>query len=403
MKDYNIFNYIYPFPIFSSLLFFLIPPIIGFNYGGKDDSTLFVTYNVTVFVVSILVFVAKDIHDGITGKEVMTLLFVGLYIVSGLILGNPNAIKMIPLVVPSILVAMHYARHPDMRDFLRLLSPVVPLLGIGLLFGTRTMLMGIADGTVIYSQELSYQSAIVYLLTLYIMFYGKHLYRPSSFYQSTIYKTILALVLVECVIIGLISGGRGGFLEIMVISILFYLTGHIKIGYFLKRRFVHALIAAIILLIFFWDKIIRIMSMIIRGSERVFNYMTSGGINVEAYSDREEIMVDVYKYIYDSPLLGNGIWGYLNLTNSYPHNFFVEVLLQGGLIFLTVWLGILVNLYGKMKRCYKRDHSLLLIIMLFVYAFVELQFSATYTQQGYFWFGLIFFFNIKISKTGKIE
>ena len=122
-----------------------------------------------------------------------------------------------------------------------------------------------------------------------------------------------------------------------------------------------------------------------------------------ATSGRDEIYSDALGFIADRPVYGYGLYAYLFKMEMFPHNIFLEILLQGGLLFLTVFCFMLVMSYGKYRKMLQFDKSQILLMPFAIYAFTELLFSSSYTYEPLFWFVLTYIYNFSFPEEQPIE
>jgi hypothetical protein len=193
-------------------------------------------------------------------------------------------------------------------------------------------------------------------------------------------------------LIGIIlSGGRGGFVVIFVGTLL-----SLFVRFPLWRVFMYIFIFSIVLFLIgfvtlsFFDQY---QDRILESSERLFSYITSSGISMEQTSNRDQLYNVALTSIFKEPIFGYGIFRYLGQTDGwYPHNFFLEVLLQGGFIYLFFWIFVIVFFVIKLKFLFSTNRKHFLIISTMVYSFIQLLFSGTYILEPMFWFSLAYVF-----------
>lgn len=88
-------------------------------------------------------------------------------------------------------------------------------------------------------------------------------------------------------------------------------------------------------------------------------------------------------------LFGNGIYGdRVVLRGTYPHNLFLELLCQYGVVFGTVIIGCLIGFLYRLHKVTKRmknDYFQCLFLCLICSIFVKMMFSASYLTDRPFW------------------
>ena len=131
--------------------------------------------------------------------------------------------------------------------------------------------------------------------------------------------------------------------------------------------------------------------------ERITSLVDNGSINASASSGRDEIWKDAWKLISDSPILGYGLFSYLSKI-MWPHNMFLEVLLQGGFVLLVFFVLVLLLAFNKYRRMIKLDKAQIWLIPLMIHVFTQLLFSGSYMFETYFWFSLTYIYNYRFIK-----
>ncbi|GAA3867376.1 hypothetical protein GCM10022275_16350 [Tessaracoccus defluvii] len=117
--------------------------------------------------------------------------------------------------------------------------------------------------------------------------------------------------------------------------------------------------------------------------ERVFAYIGDSGVDWEGTSGRGDVYGSAFEAIDESPFFGYGLfsWG----SESYPHNLFLELMLNGGVLYLGVSVLIIGVLMVKLLRS---PFENVVVIAFAIYPLVMLQFSGSYWTAGSFWFVL---------------
>ena len=136
------------------------------------------------------------------------------------------------------------------------------------------------------------------------------------------------------------------------------------------------------------------LSLLDNNFERITSLFDHGGINTSASSGRDEIWKDAWVLISERPILGYGLFSYLSHIN-WPHNIFLEVLLQGGFVLFLVLITILLLSLGKYSRMIRKDKSQMWLVPLIIYVFTQLLFSGSYMFETYFWFSLSYIYNYR--------
>lgn len=240
-------------------------------------------------------------------------------------------------------------------------------------------------------QAASYTSALCYSVFLYICLYKSYIpFRISK------YWLLLIPLMLLCIIIIFLTGGRGGM--VMALSatsiLIYYYERKNKISIKTKIIITLSLVFGIICLLY----IINTNPILSETSQRVFSYITEDGIDMSKTSHRDEAYLKAWKNISLSPMFGHGIFKYFDVNGNYPHNIILEILLQGGLIFLSLFLGTGLLYFRKLYRMLKISNKNVFFLIFFFTPLVSLLFSGTYIGSGLFWFCLAYVANYKLNK-----
>ena len=220
---------------------------------------------------------------------------------------------------------------------------------------------------------------------------------------------LYGLNLGECVI-GFSVLGRGPILVLFVACVFIWNRKTLDAGKFWSAKraaiLIPAFIAAVVLILNF--------NAIVIGID---NFLQSRGITVALFhkmallvsktgsvlNNREEVWGNAFEMILKSPLVGNGIASYANRYDTWPHNLFLQILVEMGIV---GGLPLLARIIGKLKRVLIRhelrlDDSVFFYLVL-CYSVVRLMFSSHLWHLPEFW---LFFFNVPVlvGTAGKEE
>ncbi|WP_146227093.1 MULTISPECIES: O-antigen ligase [unclassified Mesotoga] len=395
----------------GSSFFFVITAILGFDYSGIGSSNTLLIYSLIILVATAVLFGKSFIWNGakITQKDLFLLLVMVVvllsYLTSSLFSGrlNPTAttffLQFLAFSLPAILGALYLSRMQTIFEMAKLLELVMLLVTLSIFVrliipafrGVRLLTFGGAY----FGQIGSYLSAFAFGLNLYFLFEGSYHDRFALF-RSMYYK-LLCIYLLFIQIIGfIITGGRGGAV-LGAIYLLYMLLTRLslrKLKYLLTT--IGFLSFLVITLIAIWPLLMQI-SAFQYGLFRVTQFIGSGGgINWAGTSGRDIVYRSALELIKQRPILGYGIFGMWDFS-YYPHNLFLEVLLQGGVIYLVIMLIVLFLFAWKVTHLISKDRRYKLLVVLFMYPFVMLMFSGTYLSTPQFWFVLVF---VLVSRQG---
>ena len=312
-------------------------------------------------------------------------------------------ILYILFVIPASYIGIELGRNQSINQYAKAIFIVGIIISFGI-FMTFPALIAtdLIDLVDIFAgghyQALSYFAGLAFLITtIYFSFYIE---KYSLF--IVIFFLTLSLGQIGTIVL---SGGRGGLVVVVggILSIVYLKSSK---GRFIPYMFVISFslyILITILLSFDFDQNDRI----IKGALRLVSYIDSGGINFNNSSNRDIFYGQAIEYIKESPVYGHGLFTiydnspppYFGLPGFYyPHNFFLEILIHGGILYLFLWLFILGHFFIKLNKIISKDKTQVIILAPFLYAFIQLLFSGTYLQEALFWFSICYVFSFPIPK-----
>lgn len=261
------------------------------------------------------------------------------------------------------------------------------LLIILLPYITSTLPEYINFGMMTY-QNISYISAFTFGLGIFFIFEYKVRYR-ILYYLSNL--SLLPVIF--------ISGGRGGALLVIVYIIYILLRRLIssKEGLFTKFIAINSTIIFFLLFI--------IVINLFDKEGRIFSYINLDGLNInnESTSGRSDIYINSINAIKISPIFGYGFFNYYQIVGDMPHNFVLEILLIGGIIFFIIFLIGIFYLMTKYIKTNKKNSIDFLIPYILIYPATMLFFSSNFLVSSELWFVIFYILTMKSRKDGILE
>lgn len=207
------------------------------------------------------------------------------------------------------------------------------------------------------------------------------------------------IIRVICIIIlsfsSLYSGGRGGFLVIITMLLfwlLIYSINKKRIGRFVGGV---AIVAVLVVIAYIFSKYNSTFS---TNVARVFEFIGNGGINWQGTSGRGDIYQRTFALIHERPLLGYGFTGGSYNGVISTHNLFLEILVDGGIVYLLFWAFVLMRFATKLRLLIKNNDQYLFLLIVFLTDFVGLMFSFIYWRCTAIWFAIFFVLNVSLDK-----
>lgn len=386
-----------------SLLFFAIYAILGKSFNIETDSLIYIITSISFAIASILIVVVDQLKSPkpfIINK--INLFFYSLPFIFCLfyLIENPTSENgfryfsiYLTFTLPSIFIGLNIGVNNLLQNMIKWWEFIMLILSLALLLSIPSIIITkvISIGGGLDYQRISYLAAFAYSINLYFILFGSNHNRLNFCYSKT-YKILSILILVLQTAIVFISGGRGGFiLLILATFVLFYIKK--RNGFNFKLFIKNILLVTSFVFLFFYFMPSELLEVIEKGNKRLFAYFTPNGIDFSEISGRDVYYSKAFEFVKERPINGYGIFGFVDQTGDYPHNLILEILLQGGILLLIIWIVIFTKFYKKVKFLINADRSNMIIIALFIYPIVELMFSGSYILSPLFWFVISYVFN----------
>lgn len=383
------------YSIFSGILFFSMSTMLGvpIGEGGTNDSNVYLLISSIVFTFTFLYFLRLCFNNAtikLIRTELYTIIILAIIVMFGVIEGYSSS-RMFYLFgifsIPAALTGLYYSRTHSILNMFRFLDIVMLIISVGNLFGISTLVQAIYSGDNNYSQALSYYMALAFSLNLFLLRYGNYIKRFRIF-NTCFYKYFCVFLFIPQVVFLLLSGGKGGFVALFVNLLVFcYLEKNKKK---LLIYIMYIILGIIVLSLILSSTSDVFQSVFEQGFNRVFSYISKDGIDMSQTSGRD-IVYQVSLELFQNNPIGYGFFGYsdklMDITAlAYPHNIFLEWLLQGGILLFLICSVILVKSILKMFRMVKINPYHIFLIPITVQVLVMLQFSFSYLQLSLFWF-----------------
>lgn len=389
--------------VFTPFLFFAIMSILSIEYSGLSDSNSYV-YTLIVTWAVFLIFYFRNIlstkfylvSDVIFYLLIIFFFLAFLYDVNNeAILNKTIFYQYVLMIVPVALFAIDFGRYEFLDNVFRYFFYFCQVIFLSIVFVIPKMLkIDVVNLSTFYGgghyQGFGYLVSLSFLINLVYLFYFLK--------RINILKKIYFIISFAIHLSGAIfSGARGSMIVIILGAIiLLFLKYNIK-------RFLDIILKSVLLLFLSFNLLLIFLAdysdRIIESSDRIFSYLSDGTIDMSKTSNRDILYEESLKHIKNSPLFGYGFFDYLKQTGfGYPHNFFLEILLQGGIIYLFFWIFILVLFFHKLITLISHDKKYIVIFPFVIYCFTLLMFSGSYILEPFFWFSIIFVFTAS-SKT----
>lgn len=290
-------------------------------------------------------------HDGANAKYRSSLLLIlaesipAAYIGTRLAYSRPGEMLKIDKILPFFVIPISIA---------------LGMVGVG--YAREAMLITEDESGLGY-QSMSYFMSYSYAYCAYYVFF-------SPLKNTKIHRFFRAIMLPDmlfCALMCLVSGGRGAFVFIIMISIyiLFTLRKSMKghIGYFFL--------------------IITGVSVAFLSAAFYFDIWNSAGMNrvVEHLTDdteRERLYRLALQAFEESPIVGQGMGSIWYTVGYYSHNIVLDLLAETGIIGTTIFLSLLLKTFLGLYRLMRYQKIAVLLSIIFLGALLKNAFSGYY-------------------------
>ena len=403
------------FAIFAQQIFFSISGLVGYDYGGKTESPIYIQFIVLVFVTTVITYVRSfvkkpEISKSEIGFYVFFLFLIANHLLWVVIDGGKTPMLPRPLIfflslgIPGFMAARIIRVFDAWYELIRLSDLAVFFMSFGLViavvwssYNSGLKSMGIGGAT---SQAASYYSAMCFGLLGFATFYLEKKFRYKWF-RGRVGLMLSVLMMMALIVTVIMEGGRGAFiLMVIYCGILFFWMAN-KHG-MTRRGMIRYAAVALSLPIIISFAMYKVMHdpLLLSGFNRAVAYIgnSNGGlINMEGGSSGRDVVYSIdLKGIADSPWVGYGAFGVWDKV-IMPHDLFLDLLLQFGVpIALILTVSVSLILWQKFKPLTTEKVWLLI---LFLYPMIMLLFSGEYLATSVFWFCLSSFLCLRKRKS----
>lgn len=215
--------------------------------------------------------------------------------------------------------------------------------------------------------------------------------------KKRITKVISAFVFLSYSILLLGMGARGAIISIVFFAALFFLFARRKNKNSILNSIV-TIVALLLIIIFYSDIIVwlhdflSIHNLYSRTIDRMYSMLVSGGDMSSGRLDFYLIGMDEFL---SSPFIGNGIGAFDNFSGTFPHNIIIQLMVEGGLLFLlpflyVFYMGLRSLWINRLNSSYN-----LFLVFIFCSGVVKLFFSQHLWGSQFCWIFIYLIMNKK--------
>lgn len=401
-------NLLIVFSVYVSLIYPIVLSLFGLSWASSDENPLYLIVvlgcnSLTCLYISIYeIYNYRKAKGSILPYFIPFIIFI-IFIIENAISNTPlkeNAHKELQFffafAMSGIFSAVYCYRYNKFYLFVKNLELLMFICSCSLIIALPKL--GVSTGGIAQigggnHQAISYSSALAFGV-LFCSLMTKSPNGRYSIFNSKFYKIVSVPILILLCIICLIGGGRGG---VILMLINFFVCTYLLA----KRNFINVIlilvISAIAIYLFISFASPSLANLFDKGFERSFAFIGVGG-NIDLQngsSGRDFVYLKAIELIINSPFVGYGFFQQYDLCQKYlfqpySHNIIIEILLQGGVIFLIIIGSFLIIIFKKLNILIKLGGNHIFLIPISSYPFIQLLFSNTYLCSPLFWFSIIF-------------
>lgn len=403
--------FVYSLDLLSQEYFFCFCSLFGIRYEGVGSSSIYVIYSVVLFALTML-FVVSDLMKNrrfIKKRGFIVLPFVMSFIFGIEYMITPDTgiewtwksyMFFMLFCMPAMYIGTAISIKRAINTLYPFLDTVILIMTFGLLRSIPTLLStGVASltgGESANYNTIAYCSAVCFGFVYYGLLSNPE--ERFAIFRSNLFRIVSVILLPALAYCAFSSGGRGGSLLLIVLFV--YLTwACVGKGNFMKMALIG--IPLLIALVVGSSYVLRSNALLSaafdNGTERAFQYITgSGSIDMTQTSNRDIIYENALNAVKEDPIAIRGLFRTIGMR-GYPHNFFIEILLDGGIFYFIFWVVYLFRTILKGYKMIKREKDLFFMSIIGVYIFINTFFGGTYLMTGLFWFLLAMVSNYQLS------
>ena len=398
-------------------IFFLFLSLFNLQYSGANDSNLYIYYWIIVFsfsIFSLILYLHNYLKQSKFPKTFFKkicpiVLIISLYLISFSLFGYDNvkngyyAQIFILMCVPSFLLG-YLCTEKKQENIL--ISSVINFVVIGTMILTVSLYRLIFSSVGTESLEtiggagrlgIGYLATHFFIITFYIFLFeqAKKTNRINLLFNLPLKNFFLLLMLLIQVSTVLFSGSRGPLLNLLIVSLIMIIVKFLEndLRTFMKKISILFLVLIVIAQLFKSFA----QDLFATSTERTLTLFQLDSENWAGGSGRESLYPKAIDMFIDKPIFGHGPMAFLSKsgTGMYPHNLFLECLVDYGLVGLMVFIIFLSFIIFKYIKSFELNKNILLIAFLFISTLIELQVSGSFMANPRFWFFIGFAMGLK--------
>ena len=191
------------------------------------------------------------------------------------------------------------------------------------------------------------------------------------------------------------NSNRGGLFSLAILFYFIIIRKNRKGTQYTSRRGIISVIILLVIVIIAlnYEPIVKALYNLLSANNikiSAVNKMYLLIITENVMNNRSELYEYAWKGFLESPIWGNGIGAFSVNHGGWTHNFFLQILYEGGLILFLLLIIPMIKIIGYMigKNVVKEEYALM--VLLFCTSIPKLMFSTEVWMTQGFWMLLVF-------------
>ncbi len=381
------------FPFLFVFFIFLEPSYMGLCslLGIQNDGFILRIYLIIVFSITLLVYrnIKKNSSDNSDINLFLGLvLFAALYLSTSVFYGSiqelywGHFLRWGAQCVPAVLMGISFINYQEKEKIYKYIPLIIIPLTISIAYislsNTQDKAQYIDEKTGLNYQLVAYYMAMLFCTSFFYLFIC-----PQKMDSKIVTLVMYGMMIVQSVICTM-SGGRGGFV-LLVVYIIYML-------YLIHKKKIVSTSLFIFVLVF--------SVLLFYVVAEYMNLWESAGFQrtihpLDQNTERKDYWNEVLLYFYESPIIGNGLGSDFYTWGFYSHNILIDFLVESGIIGL-LFFGLFFIKVEREIFLHSIQNDIIAFISIFaIYGIVMNMFSGYWISTYYHWLILGVYYGLK--------
>jgi O-antigen ligase len=392
--------------IFGAWTFFIVNSLLGKSYLGSQNSNYYIIFWLAIFSIAILIFIKGIIFSKKYQMQIINLVPILIILVLfGLSFsifgfnsnGNVTYFKLFTIIsVSSYLMGMHCAIQNGERNLFKSIEMIAILSIPAIITSFKMLISGASQYSVLDDMGGMGRMGIAYHMSLIFVYMFLVFNISSKRNKFTLFEGVLGnktYNLVRLFFMGLCaltiisSGTRGALIVIIIIPLMYFLylfkKNRMKL---IRKLFLFSTLVTVAILMFNTFFNTEIIEFSLKRFALFFDRSSQSNDNWAGGSGREYLYSLAWSIFRENPILGIGPMGFLKMAGTYPHNIFLELLVDYGILGFTIGTTFIGFVILKYFRASKYNIAVSIMLMMFIAELIRNLFSGTFYSSYILWF-----------------